>query len=242
MITVVIHYISLIEPVHGTHLSRVTFPSGGHELHIYRNGHYEEALSGDEMALEITDSDDKPVEGLAPAPLPIGEPVLSLGKATDNEGRLKGKPTDDLLDNPLFGGPDARTVLHLPGGEFTAQLPTSPTAYADSVWEFATKARTYSQKLTDTVSWTLELKPSWTCSLRIDKRIRAILAHTETLTFTNLDHRQKPFPVKNERAVMNEVRWLYRCLDPQPAQQPDATTGIRTTHGGELPLCPVGEP
>ena len=243
MITIRIQYVALIEPVPGTVLSRVSFPARGHDLHVYRNGHRDKDLEGKTIALEFTDAADQPVLPAAQAPFPIGGRVLRISLATGG-ANLKSKSTKELLKNPILGGPDAQTVLYLPGGTFASKDPVSPSVYANEEWTFHLEGgKKHTQLLTDTVEWTIAPDPSWKCSVRVDDDIEAVLAHTETLQFTNTDNPSQPFPIKNNAAVLEEVEWLYELFDPKlPVVA--AVTPMKPIAwlGGDLPLCPVGEP
>jgi hypothetical protein len=262
MIRVYIQYISVVQYDGNDQSWRVAFPSKGHKLSVLRNGIEDEGLNGTDIVLEVSPrSNANPAAPPGPAAItPIGGRVLKLSEVTKETSYLR--KNKDLLKNP-FGvfKSRARTVLQLQRGNFSSCDPATTNKYADATWTFGTEAGAHAQQLTDTVVWEIEYTGDYTYTVVVEGKPKARLVDNETLTFMNLDTDKKDFPKKGEQVEMKDVEWLYDLVEPEPARKPRGRAGVMEMapaltltpaiakdvelgmlSGGDLPLCPVGEP
>jgi hypothetical protein len=240
--------------------ARIAFPSKGHKLKVYRNEIETDGISGDEMVLEIRDASKAPqFPGPKPAAERIGDRVLKISDVTKQTSRLRDNR--DLLKKPLgLFKARAQSVLAVPGGRFVQQAPATNSPYKDATWSFDTSTGVHSQQLTDTVLWEVDFVADCTYTLVVDGLPKARLVDGETLTFANLEEAaKKEFEKKGAVVEMKDVVWMYDLVNPEPKRKPHATAqALAPTvgrvapwfdparpgmlSGGDLPLCPVGEP
>lgn len=258
MITLTISYISLVAAEPAGTGARIAFPKAtsgaGHkhvlEIFLTRGGTTTQLTSGSRIGLEITEN-NAPVNLKTPAGLPMGGRVFSIADASGG-GPYTLKSNADLLK---ASGP-AQAVLHVHGGTFAAKSPLTPSQYKNKFWDIDGKSR----QLTDNVQWTLPTLGKYSYALDIDGTRTQLLSGDE-LTFTNDDVPRKYFKDNGTGFVeMTDADYLYDLVDPAPAKRPRPKTpyvgpgpapnppGVLNAPsdvqfgGGDLPLCPVGEP
>lgn len=241
MIAVTIHYIAMVAPNDDDTGARVAFPKAKHTLRIWRNG--TPHGSGRNIRLQITrgGAEVKPrTRGL-----PMGGRVMSIAAAAGG-GPYRLQSTADLLKGA------AQAVLELHGGSFLGRPPQSVSRYRDTFWDIGGDSR----QLTDTVKWTSDPVGDDTYTLIVDGTSTP-LADGDQLEFANHDAAHKEFEDGDGDGLVEitDTDELYKLVHPSPVTRPRPVHAVLPAPidspmgkppegpaGGDLPLCPVGEP
>ena len=246
MITLTITYIALVQENLAQDGATIAFPKEGHGLEIFLGG--QQLKSGASISLEVTENGGVPVDLGKTRGLPMRGRVLSIEDLADGGGPYVLRPDNELI-------PDlAQTILRVHGGRFDVMDPHTASQYRNETWKIRPGRE---QQVTDRVRWTLDTDAKYAYALIIDGR-RERLSPDAQLEFTNDDQPKKYFYDNGQgEAELLDVHDLYKLVTPRPLKRPTPKTpykgpfippgpaaerGAVVFGGGDLPLCPVGEP